>query len=709
MEGMALVVMAVMSAGPGDTGPWADAAEAFALGPVAPRVDLRNMLTRYVVQRSCVLLDSTAERRRTAIASGNWRSWRDALRRAVLDALGPMPFGEAGPPLNVRSVSQHEREGYHIENVLFESLPGLDVNGSVYLPLEAAFPPPWPAIIVPVGHSAKTRESYQKPAQIFARMGYVAITFDPPDMAGEKPEGNDHFVDGVRCYLTGHSSNRYFVIDALRCIDYLASRPDVDMRRGVGMTGVSGGGITTMYAAVLDGRIAAAGPACCAVPKALHPVLDTYAECPEPMAIGRFAQYDDVDILAAAMPTPLLLMAGAGDEVFTKAMSERIAAEVGESFQAAGFNDRFSFFLDPGGHAYSVAMAMTFAKWMDRWVRGTPDRQRPEIPESALEMLPDDMLACHPRQDRNIYTVNRDMALALRGARSGKAIPDAVREVVHIDETAAVPEARLGAPARVWFHFLQELMLKPEPGIELPATYLYPAKDGWRGGAVLYFDDRGRWTDLRTHGPLARTSHFIEEGSDGPAVMSADLRGWGDSRPADLRYDMAGWGCRARWLAYVSAALGDPVLAMRIRDGLSALAYLRSREEIDPKRIVVGGRGMGGVVALHVAAVDAAVAGVFCLEGLASFESLATSRSYAWSPEAFFPNVLKHYDLPELTAALAIPTLIANPLGPNKEALNQEDAESLYAAARKRGDSFELRTGAGDNAVRDFIQGAVSK
>ena len=82
----------------------------------------------------------------------------------------------------------------------------------------------------------------QGPAQVFARLGYAAITFDPPGMAGEKRAGNDHFRDGVRCYLTGHSSNRYFIADAIRCIDYLATRDDVTLDNGVGITGVSGGG-----------------------------------------------------------------------------------------------------------------------------------------------------------------------------------------------------------------------------------------------------------------------------------------------------------------------------------------------------------------------------------------------------------------------------------------------------------------------------------
>ncbi|MEI7959197.1 MAG: GntR family transcriptional regulator, partial [Verrucomicrobiota bacterium] len=74
---------------------------------------------------------------------------------------------------------------------------------------------------------------------------------------------------------------------------------------------VSGGGTTTMFATLLDERIMASGPACCAVPCACHPVIDVYAPCAETLPWKRFADgYDDVDVLAAALPTPVLLMAG---------------------------------------------------------------------------------------------------------------------------------------------------------------------------------------------------------------------------------------------------------------------------------------------------------------------------------------------------------------------------------------------------------------
>jgi len=435
----------------------------------------------------------------------------------------------------------------------------------------------------------------------------------------------------------------------------------------------------------------------------MHPVLDGYAECPEPLAMARFAQYDDIDLLAAAMPAAVMLMAGATDEVFNESMSRRIAAEVADSFSAAGFKDRFAFFLDPGGHAYTPAMAVEFTKWMDRWLRNEPGRALPEIDTASLEMLPKEMLDCKPRQEVNMFSVNRDMALALSEHRSGLSLPEALRGIVHTETVLPPPEARLGEPALVWFHQLQELMLKPEPGIELPATRLYPAKQGWKGAALLYFDDRGRWNDLRSQGMLAGITHFIDGNTDGPAVLSVDLRGWGDTKPADVRYDLAGWGERARWISYVSAAMGDHVMAMRIRDGLAALAWLRTRPEIDPERIIIGGHGLGGVVALHVAALDGRAIGVFAVDMLAAYELLAVSSTYTWPLDAFLPGVLKDYDLPGLCAGLRIPCLIARPLDAEQKALSEDSAAALYAGALNAGGSFHLDCGEPRAAASAFV------
>ncbi|MBI5091087.1 MAG: hypothetical protein HZB26_01425 [Candidatus Hydrogenedentes bacterium] len=708
MEPILAVMMCALAAGAESTGTPLDQVD-YHLGPLKPTGDLRSMLTRYLVQRSCDALDATATRRHQA-RTGGADAWRESVRKAVRDAMGPMPFGATGGPLNVRAVSRVEKPEFIVENVLFESFPGLDVNASIFLPRAEQCPPPWIPIVVPVGHDTKTLPIYQHPAQVFTRFGYVAITFDPPDMSGEKQEGNDHFRDGIRCYLTSQSSNRYFILDALRCIDYLATRADIDLSKGVGITGVSGGGMTSMYAALLDDRIRAVGPACRAVAYAEHPVRDGYGECPEALPFARFAKYDDMDLLAAAAPTPMLLMAGAKDEVFTEAMSRKIAEDVKTDYEAAKLGDRFRFHLDPGGHAYTVGMACEFVKWMDKWVRGIPERSVGPFNDGDFLTLPAEELACHPRQDRNIFSVNRDEALRLRAQRKPASIRDAARLACGLgdrDSDALVPkfEARLStSPFQAWQHYVQEIILDPEPGIELPGTFIFPKDLSSTRPVLVFFDDAGRWTKFRAQGPLARAIHFIERDVPGFAALTIDLRGWGDTKPADFPYDLASWGGRERWTAYVSAALGDPVMAMRVRDGLCALAHARATSMCDREKIVVGGSGLGGVVALHVAALGGHVRGVFVQNGLASFESLATEKDYAWPADAFMPRVFQSYDLPELAASLSIPVLIANPLDAMKKPMTQDAAEGLYHEAKTKNPQFQIRAGANDTDIVKGIQ-----
>jgi len=630
----------------------------------APDTDLRTMLRRHVIRRAAEVIEQAKAQREAAIRGAGFADYRASVRARLREVLGDMPFGPRGGELNVRDVSRHDRDGYRIENVLYESLPGWDVNATLFLPDPAKFAPPWPAIVIPVGHSGKQFASYQIPAQVFARSGYVALLFDPPGQSGEKRQGNDHFRDGVRSYLTGSTSQRFFVLDAVRSIDYLATRADVDMRHGVGITGVSGGGFTALYATLLDDRIRASGPSCFAAPEIEHPVKDLYSPCPETLAFGIYPKgLDAVSLLAAACPTPLLMMAGAQDEVFKAEWMKRMAADTGRAYAAAQSAQRFRFFLDVGGHAYSVAQAIEFVKWMDRWVRSTPGRALPAFDAAKIEMAPENLLRSNPRPEQNMLTVARADAARLAATRKVADLRRAAMEVARVDPTSAprVLSAKRSKPFLVWADLAEEILLKVDADIELPATFLYPAKRETTAGGLLYFDDRGRWADLAAGGLLGRMSAFLSRDGVHPAALTVDLRGWGDTRPAMAPYDAASWAAPERWLAYVSAALGDPVLAMRIRDGVAALAWLREQPGIDPGRIVVGGRGMGGIVALHVAAIDGKLRGVFAHEHPASFRMLAEAASYQWPHDAFLPGALLRYDVPELIAGLKMPVLAVNP------------------------------------------------
>ncbi|MCK5380708.1 MAG: acetylxylan esterase, partial [Candidatus Latescibacteria bacterium] len=380
--------------------------------PIPTTDDLRSMLTNHLLDRSLKRLSDADARRKEAFDSGDWKAYGASVRQHIREAFGEMPFGKDGGPLNIRPVSTFETRHCRIENVLFESFPGWEVNASVFVPYGAG---PFPAVVIPVGHSGKHYANYQIPAQAFAKLGYLAVLFDPPGQDSEKKPGNDHFSDGVRTFLTGCSSQRYFVLDALRCIDYLETREDVDLSHGVGMTGVSGGGQTTLFATLFDARIACQGPSCCLCRMADHPVGNAYAMCAESMWSGRIAAgVDETDILLAGIPTPTLYMAGKGDEVFQIEWSRALAQTVRECFALTGIEDRFRFFEDEGGHAYSLAQVAQFAAWMNRWMHEDPERAVPHLNPDEFAMLDYEMLKCHPAPEANMFTLNRAIARDLK-------------------------------------------------------------------------------------------------------------------------------------------------------------------------------------------------------------------------------------------------------------------------------------------------------
>ena len=658
------------------------------------------MLRRRLVERSLTCIRQAAQRRSEALRAGRLDDYRSMLRDAVRDFYDEFPSA----PLQATLVSAFEKAGYRLENVLFDSYPGWQVNATVYVPLD--FAPPFPAVVIPVGHSGKQFESYQLPAQLFARSGYLAVLFDPPGQSGEKQPGNDHFADGVRCYPVGQTSSRYFVADALRCIDYLETRGDVDLSRGVAMTGVSGGGTTTTLAALLDDRIAVVGPSCCLTSLADLDIAQGYAGCPETHMWRRYAEgVDEIDLLCAAAPKPTLLMAGEYDEVFRIEDTRQLTAEVAAFYAAAGTPERFEFYVDDAGHCYSLAQARRFTRFMNRWLRGTSDQPVPELSDEIFRLDLYDELRCCPRTDVNMRTLTRDRAQALGGQRDRDTgrIRAAATHLAGARTLAAAPEAVASPPFRVWTHQWQQVLLRPETGIDLPATFCYA--DRQPAPAILHFDDQGRNRLLYRHGLLAQAMDFLDRDAAGASVMAVDLRGWGDSAPAMGPYEMAGWGGVDRTLAYMSNALGDPLMSMRIRDGLAALAYLRTRLEIKPNHVVVTGCGQGGIVALHVAAIDEAVHAAVIWDTLASFRILLESERYVWPADVFVPNVLLHYDLPDLAGACSCPVHALNPLDAMGQRLSPVDIDSLNRSAGRA----MFKTGPDDGAVVAVLKACLAQ
>ena len=638
--------------------------------PPQPQGDLRTTLYRHVIDRAVNGLGAGDVQRGRHLRGPEPHAYLEGIRRAVREAFGEMPFGRQGGPLHTELVSRHETGQCRIENVLFDSYPGWRVNASVFLPHTA---PPYRALVIPVGHSGKQFANYQIPARAYASLGYAAILFDPPGQASEKQPGNDHFRDGVRSFLLGLCPNRYFVLDALRCIDYLETRDDVDLSCGVGMTGVSGGGVTSLYAAVLDDRIACVGPSCCVNRMIEHPVGDSYSECPEKYWYGRVAAgVDSVDIALACYPRPMLYMAGRDDEVFTIESTRLLVDECAQAYELLGDRERFAFFEDTCGHAYSLDQVAKFDVWMRRWMAGEPKPEPVRLDPQDYPMLDYELLRCHPPAEANMYTISRELGrdLAARrlaeSARQAALRPSevargAVRRLV--GETNGVVDWEETPPFRVWMQDHREVLCRVE-GLEFPVTLYRPHGETMPPVLVVVADDRGRAASIEAGGMSQQLSRMFDREAAGrlPAVAVADLPGWGDTQPAVVPYAATSWGSMDRFLSYLSYGLGDSVLALKTRCLVSLVRELRERLGRPP--VVLVGRGLGApVAALAAALVDGAEALVL-VDGLASFGHLLEEERYTWPAEAFLSRALAETDLPELLAALAadgVGTTVINP------------------------------------------------
>ena len=164
---------------------------------------------------------------------------QDELRRKALAVIGGLP--DEKTPLNARVTGTIPMDGYRIEKLVFESLPGLHVTALVYVPDGPVGKKP--AVLVACGHSAvgKAYPGYQEIAARLVRRGYVVLCWDPVGQ-GERSQFWDeargrsrynlvcgeHAVLGNFATIAGTSLVRYMVWDGVRAVDYLLTRDDVD-------------------------------------------------------------------------------------------------------------------------------------------------------------------------------------------------------------------------------------------------------------------------------------------------------------------------------------------------------------------------------------------------------------------------------------------------------------------------------------------------
>lgn len=229
----------------------------------------------------------------------DWQQRAEQIRNHIragmeLERLPPKPASK--PVINARRIM----DGYSIENVVFESLPGFYVTGNLYRPLKKQ--KSYAGILCPHGHGnnpeGRFREQTQKRCGTLARMGAIVFVWD---MIGQG--------DSKQCEHNLSKGVKLQTINSIRSLDFLLSLPEVDSSR-IGVTGESGGGTQTFILAALDPRVKVSVPAV---------MVSSYffggCSCESGMPIHKKGDFqtNNVEIAALTAPRPMLLISDGGD------------------------------------------------------------------------------------------------------------------------------------------------------------------------------------------------------------------------------------------------------------------------------------------------------------------------------------------------------------------------------------------------------------
>jgi cephalosporin-C deacetylase-like acetyl esterase len=584
-------------------------------------------------------------------------AYQERLRKFFLDQIGPLP---ERTPLNAQAVGRLPGDGYRIEKLIYESQPRHYVTANLYLP-EAK--PPYPAVLVPCGHSANGKASNQRVCILLAKHGIAAMCYDPIgqgeryqflDREGKprfKPT-TEHTLVGASSIPLGRNAATYRIWDGIRSLDYLASRKDIDGTK-LGVTGCSGGGTMTSYLMALDDRVACAAPSCYVT--SWRRLLETIGpQDAEQNIFGQIAGgMDHADYLLMHSPKPTLILASTRDFFDIQGTWDSFR-QAKRWYTRQGYAERIELVETDEKHGYPKAQREAMLRWMRRWLQGVdmpvtePDFDTHTAAE--LQCTPSGQVMLLP-EARSVADLNAELAGRLAAERREMWQPsnrqralDEVRRIAGVRKLSELPRPKVekvGSIEREGYR-IDKVVLHPEAGIRLPGLLFEPAKPS--GKRTLYLHGEGKHADAAEGGPLAKLA------AAGEIVLAIDLRGTGEigTRPDAL------WG--ANWNDFfLSYLLGKSLVGMRAEDVLTAARYLT---ELDDRRTESKLRlvaiGVAGPPALHAAALESQLFGALELRGSPqSWTKGLADPTVGGQLGSTVHGALRAYDLPDLVASLS--------------------------------------------------------
>ena len=551
----------------------------------------------------------------------SWDTRRRNIRDALQQAFGTVPTEKC--PLEPKVLGVLKRDGYRIEKIIFQTMPGVWMTASAYVPDKALTPTPSPgergekvpALLAVHGHwrGARLDPVLQKRCIGPAKLGYFVLAVDAFG-AGErgisKNLGEYHGEMVAATLLpAGMTLAGLQVYENMRAVDYLLTRPEVDGSK-IAITGASGGGNQTMYAGAFDDRIGAVIPVCSV---GNYQAYLGAACCMCEVVPGALRFTEEGGILGLTAPRGLMVINVTRDGIqFSIPEAKKSLAFATSVYKVYDKPDSVRHTTFDWHHDYSQAMREALYGWLEKNLKGKGDGS--PIPDPQMKTEDPESLRCFPGDSRPADWMTIPKFASVEGKRlvAARKIPDTAdawrTEAAKIrtqllDEVLRGPSKRTAQREPIMSN-PQRIEYVPEPGLFLTASGPWRSRDSL--AIVLDLDGAAKGAES----PLAESLR-----GGGWGVVTIDLRAtgtlaWpGDKIGGAPDHNTAQWGL---WI-------GRPLLGQWTLDVRSLIDVINERDGKLPKRIAVVGRGPAGIVALTAAAVDNRITHVVAVDSLATY------------------------------------------------------------------------------------------
>ena len=624
--------------------------------------DASNSLYHHLAGQAFDLLDKRSNTVAGIRSLPEWKKRQEFVRKTLLDIVGPFP---AKPPLNARVTNTVVKDGYKVENIIYESQPEFYVTSSLFIP--DGLKGKAPVVIYCSGHSGLFGYRYPTYQQVILNLvkkGFIVFAFDPVGQ-GERADYLDpktgksdalisetHSYSGVQALITGNSQAGYVTWDGIRAVDYLLTRKEVDPAR-IGMTGRSGGGTQTAYIAAMDDRIKAAAPENY-ITNFTRLIETSGPQDAEQNMLNVIERgIDMADYLEVRAPKPTLMITTTRD-MFSIQGARETAKEASGIYKAYGRPANFRMVTDDSVHASTKknreAMNAFFQKYLDNPGDST-DEILTILTPKELQVTKTGQVSTSLNSE-TVYSLNRKAAENLENKlqSSRKNFPGYLTGILSSAKRLSGYKEPVKSNEPVFTgrfqkdgYVIEKYFVKGEGDYPIPYLLMKPANPNHK--ALLYLNPSGKSAEALNGGEM---EWFVKNGF---TVLAPDLLGIGEMGPENtsIRIYLRTW--------YASMLIGRSILGVQAGDVVRLTNLLKKSQGINE---VYGlARKELAPVLLHAAAFDPAISRIALIEPYSSYNSVAINRLY--DPKfinSLVPGALKSYDLPDLAASLAPRKLI---------------------------------------------------